>query len=155
MESLQRVKLMNIHFVCTGNSFRSRIAEAYLNSKKIPNFIATSSGIEAPKNLNGDITKYTKRLLINLKLLKFTSATWTQTTRKIIEKADFIVFMKNNHLNWIRERLSINPSNYTVFNVYDISKTTLKDNLKIEKFTLKTYEIISLKIDRLINELVL
>ncbi len=38
---------MTIHFICRGNSFRSIIAEAYLNSLKINDLVVFSSGSTA------------------------------------------------------------------------------------------------------------
>jgi protein-tyrosine-phosphatase len=38
---------MRVHFVCTGNLYRSRMAEAYLRSKAIPGLEVTSSGVLA------------------------------------------------------------------------------------------------------------
>ena len=38
---------MIIHFICRGNSFRSIIAEAYLNSLKINDLVVLSSGSTA------------------------------------------------------------------------------------------------------------
>lgn len=47
------ISIKTIHFVCRGNNFRSRLAEAYLNSKKLPGIKVISSGIEAEKMIAG------------------------------------------------------------------------------------------------------
>ncbi len=50
---------MIIHFICRGNSFRSIIAEAYVNSLKFKNLKATSSGTTAAVDRAGNLAAYT------------------------------------------------------------------------------------------------
>lgn len=45
-------RIFNILFVCRGNSARSIIAEAYLNSRKIPHICAYSAGAEPKDQVN-------------------------------------------------------------------------------------------------------
>lgn len=140
---------MNIHFVCTGNTFRSRMAEAYLNSKNIPNIKATSSGIRAYKNLNGNIINYTKKLLRDLGILKYTSEKWTQTDKNILINADLVIFMKEEHFSWVKDHLDFTPKNYLVFNVDDITDSIKGDEFKRNEFIKLTFQTISSKIDNL------
>ncbi len=84
---------MIIHFVCVGNTYRSRLAEAYFNSLNIEDWQATSSGIRAERNLNGDITRYAKDILKSENILSFTTETWTQTTKEVLEEGQLVIFM--------------------------------------------------------------
>ena len=45
---------MIIHFICTGNIYRSRLAQAYCASKGVPRLDVVSSGIQT--TLNGGVT---------------------------------------------------------------------------------------------------
>lgn len=84
---------MKIHFVCRGNTYRSRLAEAYFNSLVIPGYFAVSSGIAARRDLNGPITTYAARLIAAHGLTKYGKAGWAQSTKEDLETADIVVFM--------------------------------------------------------------
>jgi protein-tyrosine-phosphatase len=84
---------MNVHFVCVGNSYRSRLAEAVLNALAISGMRATSSGTHASDNENGPISWYGARLLKNHGLIPFMSPSWTQTTPSMLAAAGLVVFM--------------------------------------------------------------
>ena len=89
------IEVMVIHFVCRGNTHRSRIAEAYTQSltQDILDVTVISSGIEADHDLNGPIVPFVKLLLQNDNLLQFTGTTWTQTTQRMIDDSDVLIFM--------------------------------------------------------------
>ena len=89
---------MVIHFVCRGNTHRSRLAEAYAKSLTLDlhDITILSSGIEADRDLNGPIVPFVKLLLQNENLLLLTGTTWTQTTQLIIDHSDVIVFMNDD-----------------------------------------------------------
>lgn len=123
------------------------MAEAYLNSKNIPNIKVSSSGIRAINNLDGDITSYTKKLLSDLGILKYTNKKWTQTTKEKLLKADLVVFMKEEHLSWVKDHLGFTPKNYLVFNVDDITDNIKDDEFKRNEFIKLTFQKISSKID--------
>ena len=89
---------MVIHFVCRGNTHRSRLAEAYAKSLTLDLHDTTilSSGIEADRDLNGPIVPFVRLLLQNENLLQLTGTTWTQTTQSMIDHSDVIVFMNRD-----------------------------------------------------------
>ena len=89
---------MVIHFVCRGNTHRSRLAEAYAKSLSLDLHDTTilSSGIEADRDLNGPIVPFVRLLLQNENLLQLTGTTWTQTTQSMIDHSDVIVFMNRD-----------------------------------------------------------
>ena len=53
---------MIIHFICRGNAFRSIIAEAYLNSLEIKNWIVLSSGTAAAAEKSRNLASYERTL---------------------------------------------------------------------------------------------
>ncbi|HLZ72000.1 MAG TPA: hypothetical protein VKV26_19010 [Dehalococcoidia bacterium] len=85
---------MHVHFVCMGNVYRSRLAEALLNSQRLVGVRASSSGIRAAENLNGPISWYALRLLKRGGLIPFMSPVWTQTTPDLLAAADLVMFME-------------------------------------------------------------
>src|SRR5271165_5375077 len=89
---------MVIHFICRGNTHRSRLAEAYAKSstQDIQDVTVLSSGIEADHDLNGPIVPFVKLLLQNENLLQFTGTTWTQTTQSMIDVSDVLIFMSDD-----------------------------------------------------------
>jgi protein-tyrosine-phosphatase len=54
---------LTIHFICTGNIYRSRIAEAYCASKAVPGVLVLSSGINTVLNRGIPIAPYAARIL--------------------------------------------------------------------------------------------
>src|SRR5271167_4375402 len=89
---------MVIHFVCRGNTHRSRLAEAYAKSRTLDlgEIMILSSGIEADRDLNGPIMPFVKLLLQDENLLQLTGTNWTQTTQLMIDHSDVIVFMNED-----------------------------------------------------------
>jgi len=89
---------MVIHFVCRGNTHRSRLAEAYAKSltPDLDDILILSSGIEADRDLNGPIVPFVKLLLQDENLLHLTGRTWTQTTQLMIGHSDVLVFMNDD-----------------------------------------------------------
>jgi protein-tyrosine-phosphatase len=143
-------KNLRIHFVCRGNSFRSRLAEAYLNSKKISSIKATSSGICADENLDGPITWYGLRIIKNENLIRLMSNYWKKTAKKIIAENDLIIFMTKRHYNFCKNFL-----NGKKFEIWDIDDIENVDNLthadnKIIKSSENIYKKIKKEVDNLV-----
>ena len=89
---------MVIHFVCRGNTHRSRLAEAYAGAAtaQSDDVKVLSSGIEADRDLNGAMVPFVRDILENDNLLQFTGASWTQTTQALIDESDVLVFMSDD-----------------------------------------------------------
>jgi protein-tyrosine-phosphatase len=100
---------MVIHFICRGNTHRSRLAEAYAGSStaRISGVAVVSSGIEADRDLNGPIVPFVKRTLENDNLLQFTGPTWTQTTQPMIDGSDVLIFMSDDVFEDAIERFHV------------------------------------------------
>jgi len=87
-----------INFICRGNVWRSRVAEAYAKYLLHDNsdIHISSSGIEASKDYVGPINIYTKLLLVRDGLWQYAHPDWVQTTQKIIDESDLTVFMNHD-----------------------------------------------------------
>lgn len=90
-------KVFHVHFICTGNIYRSRLAEAYLNSKKIPNLRVSSSGTKANIQHKGPISWYGLRLLIRNNLIPYMKNSWTQATAEEFKNVDLVIFMSQDN----------------------------------------------------------
>lgn len=139
---------MIIHFVCRGNTYRSRLAEAYFNSLRIPHWKAHSSGIEASKNTNEDITWYAKNIIDRNKLTEFGKETWAQTTKEDLERADIVVFLSRSISDEAMKLFAPTLQDFEVWDVTDINPRK-HDTLTDEEIANRTLQ----RIQRLIDEI--
>ena len=97
-EGVPILSSMVIHFICRGNTHRSRLAAVYAKSltQELDDVTVLSSGIEADRDLNGPIVPFVKLLLQNENLLQFAGASWTQTTQSMIDDSDVLIFMSDD-----------------------------------------------------------
>lgn len=148
---------MIIHFICKGNTYRSRLAETYLNSKKLKGIKAISSGVQATDNENGPITWLAARIIKNNNLIPYMSNYWTQTTKELLDKTDLIIFLKQEYLDLCKRNLGFNSSNYEIWDILDIvnygltdtDQSKIQEQQKID-LSEKTFAKIKEKIDDLI-----
>jgi len=87
-----------IHFICRGNSFRSIITEAYLNSLEVKGWSVLSSGTTAAFDKARDLVYYRKTLALLEEhgVREFAKAGYgDQLTQSRLEKADIAICM--NH----------------------------------------------------------
>jgi protein-tyrosine-phosphatase len=121
---------MNIHFVCEGNTYRSRLAEIYFNSLRKTGWLATSSGVRANLNLNGDISRYAYNILKENDLLQVPHKEgWTQSTKEILEKSDIVVFMHPDWFSFCVEEFGVILKKHETWNIPDV---TLQENETIQ-----------------------
>ena len=142
--------MIKIHFVCTGNAFRSRLAEAYLKSKEMPDVSVSSSGIEAQKNINGFMCRYTLTLAKADEIEDYLSKNWTVTTKAEIESQDKVIFMKKEHYLFCLKTLNCKLPAYEIWeieDVYDLNSSPKPDELI--KIATPIYEKIKDKVDLL------
>src|SRR3972149_10211448 len=154
------MKKFHVHFVCTGNAYRSRLAEAYLKSKQPGHITASSSGIKATENYNGAITWYAARLAFNQGLIDFLKHKWTQTSESHFKRADLVVFMNQEHCDFSKKVLGFSGSNYEIWEIPDLSHlgfnlelSSAEDDLRRIKATEQTFADIRKRVDDLITRL--
>lgn len=153
-------KITEIHFVCTGNSYRSRLAEAYLKSKQLAHIRVSSSGIEAKNNYNGPITWYAARLAKHHGLVPFLKPTWTQTKPVHLQKAHLVVFMGKSLYGTGRKPYQMKDIKHEAWDIPDLHELgftdkpwSLEEETRAIAATEETFRIIKQKIDELIAKL--
>ncbi len=115
---------MIIHFICRGNSFRSIIAEAYLNSLGIKDWGVISSGTTAALNKAGNLTYYrmTLELLEEHGIREFAKTGYgDQLTQSLLETADITVCMNQRVYDEGRQCLTF-PASLRIWSVADIGE---------------------------------
>lgn len=141
---------MIIHFVCLGNVYRSRLAETYLNSKKLPNVTVISSGISASENNNRPISWLTQRLFEVYKLVPFQKSGWTQTTKQLLDSANLTIFFDKKYYQYCVENFGFNSNNFEIWEIADLDGN-IKEHLEKIKVTEKLFKVIKEKVDNLIE----
>ncbi len=149
---------MTIHFVCTGNVYRSRLAEAYLNSKQLSKIHVSSSGILAKIDYptNGPIFWGAMRLLQKYNLIPFMSPMPQQTTLALLQGADRIIFMRGNHHQFSRDELGWIGENFEIWDIPDLDDLPGFEDLSAVNVidqTEKTFTDIQEKVDVLVKKL--
>lgn len=142
---------MKIHFVCRGNTFRSRIAETYFNSLRIPNWSAISSGIEAINNLNGDITTYAAQMITAHGMEKYCKKSWTQSTKENLENSEIVVFLNNDVEQDCRVHINLNLQKYYIWRVDDID-TSLSAQSEIDLAADATFNKIVEEVNSMVEQ---
>lgn len=128
-----------------------------MNSKQIPEVTATSSGIHADDNLNGDICWYTKIILTEAGLWQYASKTWTKTTEELLAFNDLIIFMQEEHNIFVQKKLRYIPSQFEIWNVSDVVGTgffqTARSKARMLQKDREIFEKIKNRVDSLVGTL--
>lgn len=150
-------RTIHVHFICTGNIYRSRLAEAYLRSKNLPYLTVSSSGTRASEQHKGPTLWMALRLLYRNNLLPFMTNAWVQTTPDQLVKADLVVFFGKNNLKYCQQRFPI-PKKYEVWELPDFDDRDLngkpldmKRETECIALSEKIFSKIKEKVDKLIN----
>jgi protein-tyrosine-phosphatase len=113
-----------VHFICRGNSFRSVIAEAYLNSLKFKNLRAVSSGTTAALDRAGNLVAYTEtlRLLAENGIREFAKVGYgDQLTHARLEGADVVICMNQRVYDECQQLVTL-PGGTRIWSVADIGE---------------------------------
>lgn len=140
-----------IHFVCTGNVYRSRLAEAYCVSRSLPGIYVSSSGIAAGRDSDAAISPHAAGALARHGLLSYAAARWQRTTADLVRSSDVLVFMEPEHHRFCVDWIEPDRQTIEVWGVKDI------DNLEaaeIPNEVERTFAIIRGHTDSLIASLV-
>lgn len=142
---------MKVHFVCLGNVYRSRLAEAYLNSKQIPDLTVISSGtVAAVEQKNRPISWVAQRLLDSHKLVPFQKLLRTQTTKELLDSADFTIFFTQVPYQYCVDTLGFSSKQFEIWDIADTNNNYGNDIEKM-KITEDAFAIIRQKVDNFIT----
>ena len=141
---------MTIHFICTGNIYRSRLAEAYCASKGVPGLCVSSSGIGTKLNRGVPIASYAARVLSERGIERFAAPSWQQTTTALVRASDVLVFMEREHYSFCKGW--IDPVRQTV-EIWDIPDVRQVDTTRIMTEVEQTFTVIEQRTDMLLTAL--
>ncbi len=141
---------MTIHFVCSGNTFRSRLAETYLNSKRLKNIKVISSGVDASENVNRPISWLTQRLFETNKLVPFEKPNWTQTSKQLLDSADLTIFFDKKYYKYCVKQFRFHPNLFEIWDIEDLDKN-IEDHLEKIRASEEIFNVIRQRVDNLVE----
>ena len=139
---------MKIHFICTGNVYRSRLAEAYCNSLRVPGIEVLSSGIAAGRDGHAAISPYAADVLARYGLHSYAAAHWQKTTQELVQASDVLVFMESEHHRFCEEWIEAARQRFEVWEVQDIGPV---DPMEIPDIVERTFAVIRQRTDSLLT----
>ncbi len=161
MTHSHRQKPIHIHFVCTGNAYRSRLAETYLKSKNVPYITVSSSGTRALEYQpeNGPICWYAMRLASKHGISHHVKPVPHSTTKELLEAADIVIFMAQTHHDWAVEKHNFSGTS-EVWHIPDLNEQgytndrgTIEEEIQMLKLTEETFAKICEKVDTLVAKI--
>jgi protein-tyrosine-phosphatase len=146
-----------IHFICRGNSFRSIIAEAYLNSLEIKDSSALSSGTVAALDKVRNLAYYrmTLGLLEKHGIREFAKVGYgDQLSQSRLEKADISVCVNQRVYDECLELVTF-PARPHIWSVADIGEPDRISNVESERqlYRGEAYQEIVRNVDRMISDI--
>jgi protein-tyrosine-phosphatase/8-oxo-dGTP pyrophosphatase MutT (NUDIX family) len=139
-----------IHFVCRGNVWRSRLAEAYAKSLQHDNWDVTSSGIDADLFPNRQLGPWAKIAERQHSLTSWFSDRSIQTTSELLQAQDIIVFMRGDVYADAQQRYEFNPAKSLTWDIKD--RGDWAKNLSISQKRQRTFKHVKGNVERLISD---
>lgn len=138
---------MTIHFVCTGNIYRSRLAEAYWASRCVPGLRVSSSGIGTILNRGVTIAPYAARMVEEHGLERFVAPTFRQTTPELVRASDVLVFMEREHHRVCEGWIDHSQQTVEVWEIADVGPVDVACMMTTVR---RTFALIAQKTDTLL-----
>ena len=148
---------MIIHFICRGNSFRSIIAEAYLNSLEVNGWTVFSSGTTAALDKARNLVYYNKTLALLEEhgIREFAKSDHgDQLTQSCLEKADVAICM-NQRVYGECLKIVTFPASPRIWSVADIGEPGRIASTEPEEqfYREEVYQEIVENVDRLVSDI--
>lgn len=124
---MQNIK---IHFVCSGNVFRSRLAEAYARAIFPAHIRVSSSGVLADTYEQHFLSPWARRISARDGITNSLSANRTISAQKDFDSNDIIVFMHPKVLDQARAKFTLNEDKCLVWDVKDREDWSGKHTLR-------------------------
>ena len=146
-----------IHFICRGNSFRSIITEAYLNSLEVKGWSVLSSGTTAAFDKARNLVYYRKTLALLEEhgIREFAKADYgDQLTQSRLEKADIAVCM-NQRVHDECLQIVAFPTGPRIWSVADVGEPGRIARAESEEqlYREEAYQEIVKNVSRLISDI--
>ena len=141
---------MKIHFICTGNVYRSRLAEAYCASRCGPKIQVFSSGIGAGLNGDAAISPYAADVLAKYGLDSYAATRWQRTTAALVQASDVLVFMESEHRLFCESWIEPTRQSVEVWEIEDLGSV---DAAEIANEVERTFRVIRQRTEALLTTL--
>ncbi|MFB6100143.1 MAG: low molecular weight phosphatase family protein [Candidatus Nanohalobium sp.] len=105
---------MRLLYICTGNSFRSPVAEA-LTRKFHPEIEVESAGTDAV----GRVAENAERMLEEDEARKYVKPSPDQVSQRAVDEADKVVCMMPEHREFIEKNFDVEEERLEVWNIQD------------------------------------
>jgi protein-tyrosine-phosphatase len=144
-----------IHFICRGNSFRSIIAEAYLNSLKVEGWSVLSSGTTAASHRARNLVFFRKTLALLEEhgRREFAKADYgDQLTQSRLDKADIAICMNQRVYDECLQIVTF-PATPLIWSVADVGEPGRVAHAEPEEqiYREEAYQEIVKNVDRLVS----
>ncbi len=152
------MRKIKVHFVCLGNAYRSRLAEAYAKSLHLDKFEFSSSGVAAHL-FEQRLPIYSELIAKNHQLLRFLSDGQQQTTAKLLDEQDMIIFMHPDVLEQARKEYRMNMFKVHCWKIEDLWQICLEKKVKETDYKMReqlaeqTFTKIKQHVDRLAKQI--
>jgi 8-oxo-dGTP pyrophosphatase MutT (NUDIX family)/protein-tyrosine-phosphatase len=148
-----------VHFICRGNTFRSRLAEGYAKSLKLPHYTITSSGVDVETDKNVALSPFARDIARTHHFTGFMSKTKYHTTQKLLKNQDVLVFFGKDVFEAANTAHKLDARQAVIWEIGDLTdfwakhsriKHTVANNNKI---TNRIADTIFDKVDELFSQL--